>query len=167
MTVPLDQIQADDPLSEAEIKEIAIEAGHYPEKSGASIEALKIVQQYRGWVSDECLKLVAEQLDMSPDELDQVATFYNLIFRQPVGKKVILCCDSVSCWMMGSDNVQQRISDWLGVKPGETSANGEYTLLPIVCLGACDHAPVIMVEDRLYHDIRPDKLDELFENGNL
>ncbi len=167
MSIPVTPIDADSPLSADEIQEIATEAGHYPEKSGASIEALKIVQKYRGWVSDQCLKQVAAQLDMSPDELDQVATFYNLIYRRPVGKKVILCCDSVSCWMLGSDKVQQRISDWLGVKPGETSSNGEYTLLPIVCLGACDHAPVIMVEDRLYHDVNSEKLDELFESDKL
>ncbi len=160
-------IQPDSPLTAAEIEEISTEAGHYPYKSGASIEGLKVVQKYRGWVSDQCLKQVAELLDMSAEELDQVATFYNLIYRRPVGKKVILCCDSVSCWMLGADRVQERISQWLGVQPGETTADGEYTLLPIVCLGACDHAPVMMVGDKLHHDVDPDKLDKLFDTDSL
>jgi len=160
-------IQPDSPLTVAEIEEISTEAGHYPHKSGASIEALKVVQKYRGWVSDECLNQVADLLDMSAEELDQVATFYNLIYRRPVGKKVILCCDSVSCWMLGADRVQERISQWLGVQPGGTTADGEYTLLPIVCLGACDHAPVIMVGDKLHHDVEPDKLDKLFDTESL
>lgn len=160
-------IQPDSPLTAKEIEEISTEAGHYPQKSGASIEALKVVQKYRGWVSDKCLKQVAKLLELSAEELDQVATFYNLIYRRPVGKKVILCCDSVSCWMLGADRVQERVSQWLGVQPGETTADGEYTLLPIVCLGACDHAPVMMVGNELHHNVDPDKLDELFDTDAL
>jgi NADH-quinone oxidoreductase subunit E len=152
---------ADSPLSEAEIAEVLEEASHYPEKSGASIEALKMVQKYRGWVSNESLKQVADLLDMSVEELDGVATFYNLIYRQPVGRKVILCCDSVSCWMLGSDNIKQKISDRLGIGYGGTTSDGEYTLLPIVCLGACDHAPVLMVGDELHHNVDEAQLDKI------
>lgn len=146
-------------LSEAEIKEILHDASHYSQKSGASIEALKIVQKYRGWVSDESLKQVAELLDMSVEELDGVATFYNLIYRRPVGRKVILCCDSVSCWMLGSDRVREKITNKLGIEYGQTTPDGEYTLLPIVCLGACDHAPVVMVGEDLHHDVDDARLE--------
>lgn len=152
-------------LSEHEIAEILEDASHYSEKSGASIEALKIVQKYRGWVSDESLKQVAALLEMSVDELDGVATFYNLIYRRPVGRKVILCCDSVSCWMLGCDRVQQKITEKLGIGYGETTADGEYTLLPIVCLGACDHAPVLMVGEELHHDVDEIKLDQILSKG--
>jgi len=151
------------PLSEAEIEEILEEAAHYPSKAGASIDALRIVQKNRGWVSDSTLKLVADLLQMSIDELDGVATFYNLIYRRPVGKKVILCCDSVSCWMLGADEVKNKISQRLGVGLGETTADGEYTLLPIVCLGACDHAPCLMVGDELHHDVTESKLDNILK----
>ncbi|MCI0653920.1 MAG: NADH-quinone oxidoreductase subunit NuoE [Methylococcaceae bacterium] len=152
-------------LSEAEIAEILEDASHYTQKSGASIEALKIVQKHRGWVSDESLKQIADLLDMSVDELDGVATFYNLIYRRPVGRNVILCCDSVSCWMLGADRVREKISERLGIGYGETTPDGEYTLLPIVCLGACDHAPVVMVGEDLYHDVDEARLDQMLNKG--
>src|ERR1041385_465546 len=88
-------------LSKQEIKEIDEAISMVPYKKAASIEALKVVQQHRHWVSDESLKEVASYLDMSAEELDSVATFYNLIFRQPVGRHIILVCDSISCWVMG------------------------------------------------------------------
>ncbi len=141
------------PLTELETAEIRAAADHYPDKSAASIEALKIVQRQRGWVSDESLKAVAELLEMSPADLDGVATFYNLIYRKPVGQKVIHYCDSVSCWMLGAENVREHLSRRLGIGLGETTPDGRYTLLPIVCLGACDHAPALMVGDELYGDL--------------
>jgi len=150
-------------LSAVEIEEIRTEMSHYADQSAASIEALKVVQKHRGWVSDEHLKAVAGLLDLSPEELDGVATFYNLIFRKPVGRKVILCCDSVSCWMLGADQVRERISHRLGIAPGETTADGEFTLLPICCLGACDHAPVLMVNEKLYHDVDQAALEDILE----
>ena len=96
-------------LSPAEIQEINAEMGHYEDKTAVSIEALKIVQKHRRWVSDECLVAVAELLDISPAQLEAVATFYNLIYRQPVGKTVIHYCNSVTCWMLGSDQVQRTL----------------------------------------------------------
>jgi len=152
-------------LSEQETAEILAAADHYPDKSAASVEALKIVQKYRGWVSDEALKTVAGLLEMSPDELDGVATFYNLIFRRPVGENVILCCDSVSCWMLGADRIREHLSERLGIGLGETTADGRYTLLPIVCLGACDRAPVLMVGEELYEDVDESKIDELLKRN--
>ena len=134
---------------------------HYEDKTAVSIEALKIVQKHRRWVSDECLVAVAELLDISPAQLEAVATFYNLIYRQPVGKTVIHYCNSVTCWMLGSDQVRERLCRHLNVELGEMSADGEYTILPIVCLGACDHAPVVMVGDELRLDITEDAVNEI------
>ena len=151
-----------DGLSQAEIDEINREISHYDDKSAASIEALKIIQKYRRWVSDDSLKAVAELLEMSADELEGVATFYNLIYRKPVGNKVIHYCNSVSCWMLGSEQVCQRISKRLGIQEGQTTKDGEYTLLPIVCLGDCDHAPVMMVGEELHRDLDTKKIDALF-----
>jgi len=148
-------------LSSAEIDEINAEMSHYEDKMAVSIEALKIVQKYRRWVSDECLIAVAELLEISPAQLEAVATFYNLIYRQPVGKTIIHYCNSVTCWMLGSDQVQERLCRHLNVELGEMSADGEYTILPIVCLGACDHAPVVMVGDELRLDITEDAVNEI------
>ena len=141
--------ELDTVLTEEERREIDAELSHIPYRSGAAIDALKIVQARRGWVSDECLAAIARYLEMSVDELEGVATFYNLIFRKPVGKKVILLCDSVSCWICGCDGVKAKISATLGIDFGETTADNRYTLIPIPCLGACDRAPVMMVGEEL------------------
>lgn len=148
-------------LSLLEIQEINAEMSHYEDKTAVSIEALKIVQKHRRWVSDECLVAVAELLEISPAQLGAVATFYNLIYRQPVGKTVIHYCNSVTCWMLGSEQVRERLCRHLNVELGEMSVDGEYTILPIVCLGACDHAPVVMIGNELRLDITEDAVNEI------
>jgi NADH-quinone oxidoreductase subunit E len=148
-------------LSAEEKKEIEAEFPRYEQKRAACVEALKIVQRHRGWVSDEALIAVADFLEMTPAELDGVATFYNLIFRKPVGKHIILVCDSVSCWIMGYERILQHLQDRLGIVFGETTADGVFTLLPIVCLGACDQAPAMMIDDELYGNLDPAKIDEI------
>ena len=90
---------------------------------------------------------------------------YNLIFRRPVGKKVIYLCNSVSCWIKGSDNLQQQISAQLGIAPGETTTDDEYTFIPVPCLGACDKAPVMMVGEDLHHNVDGASIKALFHNA--
>ncbi|SRR5581483_12314224 len=150
-------------LSPDELREIEAEFSRYPNKQAVCIDALQIVQRHRGWISDEALHDIAALLGMSPADLDSVATFYNLIFRRPVGRHVIYVCDSVSCWIMGCERHFRHLSERLGVKPGETTDDGRFTLLPIVCLGACDHAPVLMIDDDLHRDIEPAKIDRILE----
>lgn len=137
-------------LSPEEIAEIEHEVAMIPRRDSAAIDALMIVQRHRGWVSDSSLKAIAALLKMSPEELEGIATFYNLIYRQPVGEQVILFCDSVSCWLRNADAVKQKLSETLGVDYGQTTADGRYTLIPVPCLGACDRAPVMMVGDDLH-----------------
>jgi NADH-quinone oxidoreductase subunit E len=137
-------------LSDEEVAVIEEEVSHLPQRRSAAIEALRIVQEKRGWISDESLAAVAKQLDMSVDALDAIATFYNLIFRKPVGRHVVMYCDSVSCYILGCDRLAETLQEQLGIAPGETTADGRFTLLPIVCLGACDRAPVMMVGEELY-----------------
>jgi NADH-quinone oxidoreductase subunit E len=149
-------------LTEEERTEIAAELLRYPERRAACIEALKIVQRRRGWVSDESLREVAALLGMTPDELDGVGTFYNLIFRQPVGRHVILLCDSVSCWIMGYERLKADLTARLGIGFGQSTSDGRFTLLPIVCLGACDRAPTLMIDEDLYTNVdAPGRLDEI------
>jgi len=150
-------------LSPQERKEIEAELAHYPHKSAVSIDAMKIVQKHRGWVSDESIRDIAGFLEISPDELDGLATFYNLIYRKPVGRHVILVCNSVSCWIMGYERLRERLCERLGIKLGETTVDGRFTLLPIVCLGACDHAPVLMVNGDLHSDVEPDSAERTLE----
>lgn len=148
-------------LTAAETDAIMAIAGRYENRQGASIEALREVQRSHGWVSDEDLCEVAGLLGMSPDELDGVATFYNLIFRRPVGRHVVLVCDSVSCWIMGCEALRRQLETRFGMRFGETTADGRFTMLPIVCLGACDHAPAMMIDDDLHGDLDPSRLDEV------
>ena len=148
-------------LTAQEVTEIESEISHLPNRPSAAIDALKIVQSYRGWISDESLNAIAEMLGMSVAELDGIATFYNLIYRQPVGDKVILYCDSVSCWLMDGDVVCEKIKQKLGVDYGGTTADNKYTLLPVTCLGDCDHAPAMMVGDELHLDLTTDNIEGL------
>lgn len=150
-------------LSAEERTEIQSEMAHYPDKKSVCIDAMKIVQRHRGWVSDENLRDIAEYLGMSEDELDGVATFYNLIFRKPVGRHIVMVCDSVSCWIMGYAQVRERLASRLGIQMGETTADKRFTLLPIVCLGACDHAPVLMIDEDLHRDLDPQTLDSVLD----
>ena len=150
-------------LTAEERQEIEAELAHYPTKQSVCIDAMQIIQRHRGWVSDESLKDLAEFLGMSVADLDGVATFYNLIFRKPVGRHVVMVCDSVSCWIMGYERVRDQMSKRLGIKMGETTSDGRFTLLPIVCLGTCDHAPAMMVDGDLHRDLDPQKLDGILE----
>ena len=148
-------------LSTEERREIEAELTRYPTRQAASVDAMKIVQRHRGWVSDESLKDLAALLDMTADELDGVATFYNMIFRRPVGRHVILVCNSVTCWMLGADRLHAQTAIASGARSGETSADGRFTLLPIVCLGACDHAPALMIDDDLHGDVDAEHVDQM------
>jgi len=125
------------------------------------IDALKVLQQQRGWISDDAVKELAAFLQMSATEMDAVATFYNLIFREPVGRHIILVCNSVSCWVRNYDGVLRRLSETLGIGLGQTTSDGRFTLLPIACLGACDHAPALMIDSDLYHDVAADDISSL------
>ncbi|HJU15854.1 MAG TPA: NADH-quinone oxidoreductase subunit NuoE [Stellaceae bacterium] len=150
-------------LTPEEVRAVTELAGRYEDKRAASIEALKLVQRRRRWVSNGRLGEVARLLDMTPDELDSVATFYNLIFRRPVGRHVILLCDSVSCWILGQEELLAHCARRLGLVPGATTPDGRFTLLPTVCLGHCDHAPALMIGDDLHGDVDPARLDALLE----
>jgi NADH-quinone oxidoreductase subunit E len=134
-----------------------------PVKKAAAIEALKVVQEHRRWISDESLKDVASYMEMSSEELDSIATFYNLLFRQPVGRHIILVCDSISCWVMGYENLRADLESILGIKYGQTTSDGKFTMLPNCCLGTCDCAPAMMVDGDLYRNVRPSQLEEILK----
>ena len=148
-------------LSQEERAEIEADLAHYPNKRAACIEAMKVVQRHRRWVSDESIKDIAELLEMSPTELDGVATFFNQIYRRPVGRNVVLMCNSVTCFMLGQPALERQFSKCLGVGPGMTTTDDEFTVIPTQCLGCCDHAPAVMVNDDLHHDVDPGQIDGL------
>jgi len=146
-----------------EKEKIEDEIRQVPIKKAACIEALKIVQEHRRWVSDESIRDVADILDMSAEEVDSVATFYNLIFRQPVGRHIILLCDSISCYVMGLKGIHAELTRLLEIQYGQTTADGRFTLLPNPCLGTCDHAPALMVDNDTYRDLQPSAIADILE----
>ncbi|HEY1113590.1 MAG TPA: NADH-quinone oxidoreductase subunit NuoE [Chitinophagaceae bacterium] len=150
-------------LTHDEIQAIDQEVQLVPHKKAAVIEALKIVQRQRGWISNESLEAIAGYLEMSPAEVDSVATFYNLIFRKPVGRHVILLCDSISCYVMGYKLLYETLQQQLGVCFGETTADQRFTLLPNACLGCCDHAPALMIDEDLYLDVKSEEVEEILK----
>src|SRR5687768_986458 len=148
-------------LTTSEKEQIEKEIRQVPVKKAACIEALKIVQDHRRWVSDEGIQDVADILEMSTEEVDSIATFYNLIFRQPVGRHIILLCDSISCYVMGYKELHQQLVQLLGIQYGQTTPDGRFTLLPNPCLGTCDHAPALMVDHDLYRDLKKEELENI------
>jgi len=150
-------------LSEREKKVILEELSRYPQARAAVPDALRVVQASRGWVSEEGLADIAGLLGLSADEVEEVATFSNLIFRRPVGRHVILLCDSVSCWIVGSTSLSGHLQNRLGIALGETTSDGRFTLLPANCLGACDKAPVMMVDEDLHVQLTPEKANRILE----
>lgn len=148
-------------LTDRERDEIEAALAHYRERRSGVITALRILQSYRGWVSDEAVRDVGDLIGLTADEVDSRATFYNLVFRRPVGRHVIFVCDSFACWIVGYEELRDALRARLGVEFGETTADGRFTLLPIVCLGACDRAPAMMVDDDLHGPLRPDDIERV------
>lgn len=145
-------------LDDHEKAEIDKEIAKFPVKRSACLDALLVVQKHRGHVSDEALTAVAHYLDMSATELDGIATFYNLIFRKPVGQSVIRLCDSVCCFIMGYEAIRTAIKEELAIDFGQTSNDQKFTLLPAQCLGTCDKAPAMMINDELYQNLTPERV---------
>lgn len=150
-------------LSNEEIEEIQAEMAIYEDPKAASIEALRVVQRHRGWVSDEVLRAAAELVGVSPADMDGVATFYNLIFRRPVGRNVIMICDSVSCFLTGYEQALSHLKQRLGIDFGQTTADERFTLLPICCLGHCDHGPAMRINADYHGDLTPERIDAILE----
>ncbi len=150
-------------LSDAERRELEDAVTHYPDKRGAAIDALLTIQRRRGWISDDTLLAIAQFLEITAEDLDSIATFYNLVFRKPVGRHVAFVCDSISCWIKGCEQVQEQIKTLYEVDLGQTSPDGRLTVLPIACLGQCERAPALMIDQDVYGDVTPEKMGQIME----
>ncbi len=129
----------------------------------ACVAAMKFIQDRRGWVNDEAMAWLSKKLDVNLSDLESVATFYSLVFRKPVGKHVILMCDSVSCWIMGCESVRDHLRRRLGIDLGQTTPDQRFTWLTIPCLGACDMAPAMMVDEILCGPLTPELIDKILD----
>jgi NADH-quinone oxidoreductase subunit E len=133
----------------------------FPQAHSALLPLLHRVQRAEGWLSGETLADLAALLDLSPQYVQSVASFYSLYFKEPVGKKVVHVCMGLSCMLAGSDELMHHLEEKLGVSQGQTTSDGEYTLLEAECLAACDLAPVAQVNLRYLGTVPPEKADTL------
>ena len=129
-------------------------ASHYPpeQRKSTVIYALFMVQQRVGWVTRAGMRHVAEVIGCTPAEVEDVATYYVMFFREPVGTYVLQVCRTLSCALAGAERVTEALSEKLGIGVGETDKSGMFTLLEFECLGACDRAPVVMVNNEHWHE---------------
>jgi len=150
-------------LTANEIAAIEHEASIMETREAAGIEALKVVQEHRGWVSDDSLYAISDLLAMPVAQLEGVATFYNLIYRQAVGEYVIHLCDSIACHLLATDDVLTAIKQHLQIDYGQTTTDGKFTLLSNACLGGCDKAPVMMIGVEHYEHLTPESAVEILQ----
>ncbi|ANZ22387.1 NADH dehydrogenase [Buchnera aphidicola (Diuraphis noxia)] len=150
-------------LTKEEVQEIESQKKYYENYRAISIEALKIVQKKRGWVSDQAIYAISEILQMNPSEIEGIATFYSQIFRQPVGRNIIRYCDSVVCFLTGYEIIKTTLENSLKIKTGETSKDNRFTLLPVCCLGNCDKAPTLMINEDTYSFLNAESIKHLLE----
>jgi NADH-quinone oxidoreductase subunit E len=127
------------------------------------VDVMFALQNHYGYLSDEAIEEGACLLDLTLLELEELATFYDFIYREPVGKFVIHICDGVVCWMNGYGMVANYLCQKLGIKPGETTSDGLFTLLPTACLGYCDLSPAMLINGRAYGPLTPEKIDDILE----
>lgn len=147
------------PLQEKLTAEIA--QAEYPREK--AIDVMYALQDHYGFMSDEAMREAARLLGMTTLELDELATFYDFIYREPVGKYVIHVCDSVICWLNGHESLVDHLCRRLGIPLGGTTADGLFTLLPVCCIGYCDHAPAMLINRYAYGHLTPAKIDRILQ----
>ena len=121
-------------------------------KRSAVLAALYLVQEQQGYLTGNAMRHIAPLVDLTPAEVEDVATYYVMFFREPVGKYVLQVCRTLSCALNGAERVTEALSEKLGIGVGETDASGLFTLLEFECLGACDRAPIVMVNNEHWHE---------------
>ncbi len=142
-------------------KEIEAIIPRYPKKEAALLPALHVVQRKLGFIPPEGERLVAQLLEIKPVRVREVVTFYTMFTRKPLGKYLLQVCSNLSCSLAGGELILEYLKTKLGIKVGETTPDGRFTLLTVECLGACDQAPCLMVNDDLYGQLNKDKIDDL------
>jgi NADH-quinone oxidoreductase subunit E len=145
------------PENRARLDEIVT---RYPpdQKRSAVLPALYLVQHQQGYVTANGMRHVAEVLGLTPADVEDVVSYYTMFYTKPVGRFVLNVCRTLSCALLGAERVTEEICAKLAIKPGETDATGTFTLMEVECLGACDRAPVVMVNDAWQEGLTPDNV---------
>lgn len=133
-------------------------------RRSAVLPALYLVQQQQGHITANAMRYVAGLLGITPAEVEDVVSYYSLFYTKPVGRFVLSVCRTLSCALNGAERVTEEICSALGIKPGETDSTGTFTLLEVECLGACDRAPVLMVNDAWHECLNPEDAERLLDD---
>lgn len=135
----------------------------YPveQKRSACMAALRIVQEVHGWLSTELMDAVADYLEMEPISVYEVATFYSMYDLKPMGRHKLAVCTNVSCMLCGSSEIMKYLEEKLGVKAGQTTPDGKFTLKEVECLAACAGAPMMQVGKTFHEHLTPAKIDAI------
>jgi NADH-quinone oxidoreductase subunit E len=148
-------------LSESTYRQIQTLIAKYPQKRSALIPSLQTAQQEAGYLSPDTLLEIAKLFELSPNEVNEVASFYTLLYKKPVGKYVIQVCTNISCMLCNAEEILAHLTSRLGIKPGETSPDQKYTLMEVECLGSCGTSPVIQINEKYYEDLTLEKIDAI------
>ncbi|MDA8364675.1 MAG: NADH-quinone oxidoreductase subunit NuoE [Gammaproteobacteria bacterium] len=150
-------------MSEESLARIGREIAKYPpgRKASAVMAALRIAQDERGWLSEPLMDYVAQLLEMRPIEVYEVATFYTMYNLKPVGRHQISVCTNISCMLTGAEQVVKHLENRLGIRLGETTPDGRFTLREVECLAACGGAPMFMIDKTYFENLTPERIDEI------
>lgn len=159
------QIKKMNRFSEDKLKEVANIVARYPEgkQKSALLPVLHLAQESFGWLSAETMDYVAELLHITPVEVYEVATFYSMYNLKPVGRYMFEVCQTGPCMINGSDDIIAYIGTKLGIKPGETTADGLFSLKTVECLGACGYAPMMQLGKHYREHLTKEKVDAIIE----
>ena len=151
------------PENRQKLEEIA---SHYPpeRRVSAVLPALYLVQEQQGYITGNAMRHVAQVIGCTAAEVEDVVSYYTMFHTKPVGKYILPVCRTLSCALLGAERVTAALAEKLGVAPGETDATGDFTLIEVECLGACDRAPVVMVNDEWHERLRPEDAARLVDD---
>ena len=155
---------AEKQLSEETVREIDKVIERYPVKQSALLPALWLAQKEQGFCSLEAQEQIAEKIGVSPAFVSGVVSFYTMYHTQPVGRHVIDVCTTVSCWLRSSDDLVKHLEEMLGIKVGETTPDGRFTLRTVECLGSCGTAPMCQIGDDYHEDLTHEQVDRLLDD---
>jgi NADH-quinone oxidoreductase subunit E len=139
---------------------------HYPpeQRKSAILYALYLAQGQQGYLTGNAMRFVAQQIGCSAADVEDVVSYYTMFYTKPVGKRVLNVCRTLSCALLGAERVTEALSEKLGIQPGQTTPDGEFTLIEVECLGACDRAPVVMVNDDWHERLAPEKAGQFVDD---
>jgi len=151
-------------LSQSACQQIQALIQKYPEKRSALIPALQLAQKEAGYLSQETISEIARIFGLAPNEVQEVSTFYTMLYKKSVGKYVVQVCTNISCLLCNAEQIMEHLTRRLGIRPGETTPDKKFTLVEVECLGSCGTSPVVQINDQYHEELTTEKLDKILDS---